>query len=75
MTGLTNRRLSEIEPEQIRALMRRAHQERSRVAREVMGTGVRWLAGLLREAGVAARLSEAPKPYPAKAYPRTRLCG
>lgn len=75
MTGLTNRRLSEIEPEEIRALMQWAHQERSRLAREVMGRGVRWLAGLLREAGVAARLSEAPKPYPAKAYPRTRLCG
>jgi hypothetical protein len=55
--------------------MRRAHQERSRVAREVLGTGVRWLAGLVREAGVAARLSEAPKPFPAKAYPRTRRCG
>lgn len=75
MTGLTNRRLSEIEPEEIRALMHWAHQERSRVARAAMGTGVRWLAGLVREAGVAARLSEAPKPYPAKAYPRTRLCG
>jgi hypothetical protein len=75
MTGLTNRRLSEIEPEEIRALMRWAHQERSRVAREAMGAGLGWLAGLVREAGVAARLSEAPKPYPAKAYPRTRLCG
>ena len=75
MTGLTNRRLSEIEPEEIRALMRRAHQERSRLAREVMGRGVGWLAPLMREAGLSARLSETPKPYPTKAYPRTRLCG
>jgi hypothetical protein len=75
MTGLTNRRPSEIEPEEIRALMRSAHQERSRVVREVLVRGVRWLAGLVREAGLAARLSEAPKPYSAKAYPRTRLCG
>jgi hypothetical protein len=75
MAGLTNRRLAEIEPEEIRALMRRAHQERSRAARELIGRGVRWFARLVRQAGVAARLSEAPRPYPAKAYPRTRLCG
>jgi hypothetical protein len=75
MTGLTNRRLSEIAPEEITALVRSAHQERARAARDVLTRGGRWLAGLLREAGLAARLSEAPKPYPARAYPRTRLCG
>ena len=78
MTGLTNRRLSEIAPEEIAALVRASHEERSRAARDLMAgviaLGVGWFARLIREAGVAVRMSEAPKPYPARAYPRTRLC-
>jgi hypothetical protein len=68
----TNRRLVEITPEDIVALKRRAHLERSRVARELLGGAFGWLAGLVREAGRAARLSEAPRPYGA---PSTRSCG
>jgi len=76
MTGLMNRRLGEIAPEEIAALKRQAHQERSEVARELLGAGWRWLASLVRDAGVAAQLSEAPRPYPARyPVPRSRLCG
>ena len=63
MTGLMNRRLSEIAPEEIAALKRQAHQARSHVARDRLGEGWRWLASLVREAGIAAQLSEAPRPY------------
>jgi len=79
MTGLINRRLSEIAPEEIAALVRFSHQERSQAARDliagVIALGVGWFARLIREAGMAAQMGEAPKPYPARAYPRTRLCG
>jgi hypothetical protein len=75
MNEWTNRRLSEISPEEITALVRAAHQERAQATRALLARGLGWLAGLLREAGVAARLSEAPLPYPARVYPRTRLCG
>ena len=68
----TTRRLVEITPEDIAALKRRAHLERSQVARELLRGGFGWLAGLVREAGRAARLSEAPRPYGA---PSTRSCG
>jgi hypothetical protein len=68
----TNRRLVEITPQDIVALKRRAHLERSQAARELLGGAFGWLAGLVREAGRAARLSEAPRPYGA---PSTRSCG
>ena len=75
MTGLMNRRLSEIAPEEIAGLKRQAHQARSHVARDLLGEGWRWLASLVREAGIAAQLSEAPRPYPASyPVPRSRLC-
>jgi len=75
MIGIPNRRLSEIAPEEIAALLRWAHQERSRAVRDGVAATVGWLTRLVREAGVAARLSEAPKPYPASAYAKTRQCG
>jgi hypothetical protein len=68
----TNRRLAEITPEEIAAFKRRAHLERSEVARELLRGAFGWLAGLVSEAGRAARLSEAPRPYGA---PSTRSCG
>jgi hypothetical protein len=75
MTGSTSRRLSEITPEEFADLKRQAHQARSQAARALLGAAWRWLAGLVREAGVAARLSEAPRPYPASyPVPRSRLC-
>lgn len=75
MTGLMNRRLSEIAPEEIGGLKRQAHQARSQVARDLLGGGWRWFASLVREAGIAAQLSEAPRPYPASyPVPRSRLC-
>jgi hypothetical protein len=76
MIGLMDRRLSEIAPEEIAALKRQAHQARSQVARELLGAGWRWFASLVREAGVAAQLNEAPRPYLARyPVPRSRLCG
>ncbi|HEU0059910.1 MAG TPA: hypothetical protein VFR19_08535 [Hyphomicrobiaceae bacterium] len=75
MSDLTSRRLSEIAPEEIAAIKRRAHLERSQEARALLSAGVRWLGGLVREAGIAARLGEAPQPYPARyPVPRNRLC-
>jgi hypothetical protein len=68
----TNWRLAEITPEQIAALKRAAHLERSQVARALLRGAFGWLAGLVREAGQAARLSEAPRPY---GGPSTRACG
>jgi len=75
MNGVMNRRLSEIAPEEIAALKRQSHQARSDLLRALAGAGWRWFAGLVREAGVAAQLSEAPRPYPARyPVPRNRLC-
>jgi len=75
MTGWTNRRLSEITPEDMAAIKREAHQARSQEARELAGRGLRWVGRLLREAGLAAELGEAPQPYPARyPVPRNRLC-
>jgi hypothetical protein len=75
MTGWANRRLSEITAEDMAAIKRRAHQARSQEARELAGRGLRWVGSLLREAGVAAELGEAPQPYPARyPVPRNRLC-
>ena len=75
MTGWTNRRLSEITPEELAAIKRQAHQARSQEARALMGRGLRWVGSLLREAGLAAELGEAPQPYPATyPVPRNRLC-
>jgi hypothetical protein len=75
MTGWTNRRLSEITPKDMAAIKRQAHQARSQEARALAGRGLRWVGGLLREAGLAAELGEAPQPYPARyPVPRNRLC-
>jgi len=75
MNGLASRRLSEIAPEEMAAIKRRAHQARSQEARGLLNAGVRWLGDLVREAGLAARLGEAPRPYPARyPVPRNRLC-
>jgi hypothetical protein len=75
MIGWTSRRLSEIAPEELAGIKRQAHAARSQAARALLGAAWRWLAGLVREAGVAARLGEAPRPYPASyPVPRSRLC-
>jgi hypothetical protein len=71
MTGLYNARLAELSPEDLHSLKQRAHLERSEAARDLFASGFSWLAGVVREAGWAARLSEAPRPY---GEPR-RTCG
>jgi len=72
MNTLTNRRLAQITPQQVAALKRGAHLERSRAAYKLLASAFGWLAGVVQEAGCAARLSEAPRPY---RTPRTRSCG
>jgi hypothetical protein len=75
MIGWTSRRLSEIAPEEMAGIKRQAHLARSQAARALLGAAWRWLAGVVRDAGVAAQLSEAPRPYPARyPVPRNRLC-
>jgi hypothetical protein len=63
MNSLYDGHLAALSPEDLQAIKRRAHQQRSEAAREIIGAGIGWLAGVVREAGRAARLSEAPKPY------------
>jgi hypothetical protein len=72
MNTLTHGRLAQITPQEFAALQRRAHLERSRAARDLVTAGFRWLSSVVREAGCAARLSEAPRPYGGR---RTRACG
>jgi len=72
MNTLTNRRLAQITPQEVAALKRGAHLERSRAAYELLASAFGWLAGVVQEAGCAARLSEAPRPY---RTPRTGSCG
>jgi hypothetical protein len=64
MNALSNRTLAEISPETIAALQRQAHLERSRALRAALLAASAWVRGVVREAGRAARLSEAPRPYP-----------
>jgi len=72
MNKLTNRRLAQITPQEVAAFKRGAHLDRSRAARELLASAFGWLSGVVQEAGCAARLSEAPRPYRA---PRSRSCG
>ena len=72
MNTFANRRLAEIAPQEFAALKRQAHLERSRATRALASAALAWLSQVVREAGCAARLSEAPRPYPS---PRTRACG
>ena len=72
MNSFHNGRLAELSPEGMLALKQRAHRERSGAVRDLFSSGFSWLAGVVREAGRAARLSEAPQPY---GEPRSRPCG
>jgi hypothetical protein len=72
MNTLTDRRLAQIGPHELAAFKRGAHLDRSRAARELVASAFGWLSNVVREAGCAARLSEAPRPYRA---PRSRSCG
>ena len=72
MNSFYNGGLAELSPEHLQALKQQAHRERSEAARELITSGIAWLAGVVREAGWAARLSEAPRPY---GEPRSRACG
>ena len=71
MDTLINRRLAQITPQELAAFKRRAHLDRSRAARELLASAFGWLSSLVQEAGFAARLSEAPRPYRAP----SRSCG
>ena len=72
MNTLTNGCLTQISPQELAAFKRRAHLDRSLAARELVASAFGWLSSVVREAGCAARLSEAPRPYRA---PRSRSCG
>jgi hypothetical protein len=72
MNSFHNSRLAEFSPEDLFALKQRGHRERSEAVRDLFASGFSWLAGVVREAGRAARLSEAPRPY---GEPRNGGCG
>ena len=63
MNTLIDVRLADIPPQTIAAIKRRAHLERSAAVAEALTAGFAWVGAVVREAGIAARLSEAPRPY------------